>query len=202
MIIIIIINAKNTVCCIRMIKIKYQIHTAKPTERPKVVGHDICEFVYFHIIVFCLDFHRGKLYLRKWGRKWNENKGKGKEPGVMEPTANWSRFSRRPRDGGTTAALRTLYLFTLNESTNVRPRSWVEGWLILGGGKLGGIGEQRIKTSFEQEVVVHGWRLHPRPPWWHRCLLWLLVTKILALSGCVLVFRSLFDPNRKTRQYS
>lgn len=135
-IIIIIINAKNTVCCIRMINIKYQIYTAKPTERPKVVGHDICEFVYFHIIVFCLDFHRGKLYLRKWGRKWNENKGKGKEPGVMEPTANWSRFSRRRRDGGTTAALRTLYLFTLNESTNVRPRSWVEGWLILGGASL------------------------------------------------------------------
>lgn len=48
-----------------MINIKYQIYRAKPTERPKVVGHDICEFVYFHIIVFCLDFHRGKLYLRK-----------------------------------------------------------------------------------------------------------------------------------------
>lgn len=48
-----------------MINMKYQNYTAKPTERPKVVGDDICELVYFHIIVFCLDFHQGKLYLRK-----------------------------------------------------------------------------------------------------------------------------------------
>lgn len=95
----------------------------------------IFEFVYFYIIVFCLDFHWGKLYLRKWGRKWNENKGKGKEPCMMEPAANWSRFSRRHEDGGTTTAMRPLYLFTLNECTNVRSRSWLEGWLIWVGGQ-------------------------------------------------------------------
>lgn len=30
----------------------------------KVVGHDICTFVYFHSIVFCLDFHWNEQYLK------------------------------------------------------------------------------------------------------------------------------------------
>lgn len=55
--------------------------------RAKVVGHDVCAFVYFHSIVFCLDFHRGEQYLRKQGRKCDENKGRGREPSVMEPVA-------------------------------------------------------------------------------------------------------------------
>lgn len=59
----------------------------------KVVGHDVCAFVYFHSIVFCLDFHRGEQYLRKQGRKWDENKGRGREPSVMEPAPHWSWFS-------------------------------------------------------------------------------------------------------------
>lgn len=33
-----------------------QNYTPKPTEG---VGPEICQFVYFHRIVFCLDFHRG-----------------------------------------------------------------------------------------------------------------------------------------------
>lgn len=52
-------------------------------------------FVYFHSIVFCLDFHQKERYLRKRGRKWDENKGRGREPSVMEPVPHWSRFSRR-----------------------------------------------------------------------------------------------------------
>lgn len=45
----------------------------------------------------------------------------------MEPAANWSRLTRRDGDAGTTAALRTLCLFTFNESTNIQSRSGVEG---------------------------------------------------------------------------
>ncbi len=56
--------------------------------RAKAVEHDICAFVYFHSIVFCLGFHRGEQYLRKRGRKWDENKGRGREPSVMEPVSH------------------------------------------------------------------------------------------------------------------
>lgn len=72
--------------------------------KAKVVGHDICAFVYFHSIVFCLDFHRGEQYLRKRGRKWDENKGRGREPGAMESVPHWSWFSRSHADSGATAA--------------------------------------------------------------------------------------------------
>lgn len=76
----------------------------KSDGKAKVVAHDICVSVYFHSIVFCLDFHQGKLYLRKRGRKWDENKGSGREPSVMEPVPNWSRFNRRHADSGAMAA--------------------------------------------------------------------------------------------------
>lgn len=64
----------------------------------KVGGHDICALVYFHSIVFCLDFHQGEPYLRKRGRKWDENKGRGREPSVMEPVPHWCSFSQRHVD--------------------------------------------------------------------------------------------------------
>lgn len=93
--------------------------------RVKVVGHDICALVYFHSIVFCLDFHQGERYLRKRGRKWDENKGRGREPSVMEPVPHWSRFSRRHADSGATAATHgcghsqsAIHLFIVSESTN------------------------------------------------------------------------------------
>lgn len=88
---------------------KHQNHHQKPHPRvltecclvmagAKVGGHDICALVYFHSIVFCLDFHQGERYLRKRGRNWDENKGRGREPSVMEPVPHWCSFSQRHVD--------------------------------------------------------------------------------------------------------
>ena len=148
-------------------------------------GHDICKFVYFHSIVFCLDFHWGKLYLRKWGRKLDENKGRGKEASVMEPVANWSRFTRQHGDGGNTAAPRGLYLLTLNGSTNIQSRSWLilrcvcVCWCLLwgegmwGGGVWGYVVEQRTKDQSLNWTGSCGLPMAPSSPGWHRWLLWL-----------------------------
>lgn len=46
----------------------------------------------------------GEQYLRKRGRKRDENKGRGREPGATEPAPNWFGFSHRRVDPGASAA--------------------------------------------------------------------------------------------------
>lgn len=66
----------------------------------------------------------------------------------MEPAAHWSRLPRRDGDAGTTAALRTLCLFTFNESTNIQSRSGVEGSEGVTYFKVeGGVVHQRTKDQ-------------------------------------------------------
>lgn len=91
----------------------------------------------------------------------------------MEPMANWSGFTGRHWDGGTTAAPRTPHLFALNESPNIPSRLWVQGWLE--GVMEGGVVHQRTKDQSRLcsfEAVVPHWLLHPGPLGRPRWLLW------------------------------
>lgn len=135
-------------CRILSFKGAPKIHHQKPrswvlvevrlrTVRAKVGGHDICALVYVHSIVFCLDFHQGERYLRKRGRKWDENKGRGREPSVMEPAPNWSGFSHRRVDMAPPLLLTALasrwalsnhLSFQIKAQTTMSDRNqWMEG---------------------------------------------------------------------------
>lgn len=144
---------KNTFCCTRItnhihtwyIWASNTNHTPKPCPgiliklglvfgKGQGVGHDICAFVYFHSIVFCLDFHQGERYLRKRGRKWDENKGRGREPSVMELVPHWSRFSRTHTDMAPRLLLMaadihesTFYLFIYLEWKHKQPNKIMNG---------------------------------------------------------------------------